>query len=156
MYSFQPDGKRRRDRHTVRLLRLVIFVLAIALAGMTFSFLRVRNVERQTSEAITARAVSEAKEAQGAVYRLTQSSGANTSPLLASIQSHVYALQSLNHLAAAIYGPGTVVADEAMLEKCLSTIAECDTRLQAGLILTDLYTVLRDDVDQLAAMYGEL
>lgn len=156
MYSFQTGGGRRRDKRSMRLLRVVICVLAVALAGVTFSYVRVLSVERQTSDALSARAVSEAKEAQSAVYRLTQSSGANTSSLLAVIRSHVYALQSLNMLASGIYGPGTTVADETLLSACIGTLDDCDTRLQAGLVLTDLYTALRDDVDRLSASFGAL
>ena len=154
MYSFQTGGSRRRDRQVTRLLRIIIFILVIALAGVTFSYVRIMNVERQTSEAISSRAISEANEAQSAVYRLTQSSGANTSTLLAIIRSHVYALQSLNALAANIYGPGTTVVDGALLEDAISTINDCDVRLQAGLILTDLYTALRDDIDQIVAVFA--
>lgn len=153
MYSFLATGSRRRDRQVSRLLKIVIFVLVIALAGVTFSYVRIMNVERQTSEAISARAISEASEAQSAVYRLTQSSGANTSTLLATVRSHIYAMQSLNMLASNIYGPGTTVVNSALLDAAISTLNDCDTRLQAGLILTDLYTALRDDVDQIVAAF---
>ena len=155
MYSFQTNAGRRKSRHTVRLQRVIIFVLLIALAGVTYSFMRVRGVEQATSEALYNRALTEASEAQSVVYRLTQSSGANTMTLLSTIRGHITALQTLNALAANIYGPGTSVTDGALLATCFETISDCEMRLQAGLVLTDLFTKLRDDVDQVVAQFGE-
>ena len=154
MYSFQAKASRRRERHTLRLLRIIIFVLVIALAGVTYSFVRARGVEQATSEAIYNRAITEASEAQSVVYRLTQSSGANTTTLLSTIRGHISALQTLNALAANIYGPGTSVTDASLLTTCFDTISACETRLQAGLVLTDLYTQLRDSIDLIVAQFS--
>lgn len=156
MYSFQSHGSSRRDKSRLRLLRVVLFVLIIALAGMIFSYVRISGVERQTSSAISARAVSEAKDAQSAIYRLTQSSGANTASQLAVIRSHIYALQSLNMLVSGIYGSDVRIVDEALLNDCIDKISECETRLQGGFIITDLYTALRDDIDHVAEAFGGL
>ena len=155
MYSFQAKATRHRDRQTLRMLRIVIFVLAIALVGVTFSFIRAHSIDRATSEAIYNRALTEASEAQSVVYRLTQSSGANTMTLLSTIRGHITALQTINALAANIYGPGTSVTDGAMLNACFDTITQCETRLQAGHVLTDLYTQLRDNVDLIVAQFSE-
>lgn len=78
MYSFQTGAGKRKNKQTVRILSVVIFVLVIALAGVTFSYIRISGVSRTTNDALMARATSEANEAQSAVYRLTQSSGTNT------------------------------------------------------------------------------
>ncbi len=155
MYSFQTNAGRRRGKQRAALMRVALFVLVIALAGVTYSFIRASRSERVTGEAIYARAISEAAGAQSAVYRLTQSSGANTINLLAMVRGHVYALQSLNTLAADIYGPGTAVADATLLETCVSTLDECENRWQSGLVLTDLFTTLRDDVDALVATFSQ-
>lgn len=154
MYSFQSGAKSRKYRQTIRLLSIIIFILLVALAGVTFSYLRTMNVSSVTSEALLARSVSEASEAQSAVYRLTQSSGTNTVTLLANIRSHIYALQSFNTLASNIYGAGTSIIDAELLTACTKTLDECETRLQAGSVLTSLYTQLRDDVDMVVAAFG--
>lgn len=78
MYSFQTGAGRRKAQKTVRILSVVVFVLAIALIGVTVSYLHASGVSRSTSDALMARATNEANEAQTAVYRLTQSSGTNT------------------------------------------------------------------------------
>ena len=153
MYNFQTNAGRRKARQTARLLKVVIFVLVIALAGVTYSFVRARGVEHSISDALYARVVSEAGEAQSVIYRLTQSSGANTASLLAAVRSHIYALQSLNTLAAGIYGPGTTLSDAKLLASCIDTLNECEQRLQAGLVITDLYTDLRDDIDRLVSAF---
>jgi len=153
MYSFQANTGRRKSKQTRRLLYVIIFILVIALIGVSFAYYRSTKVSEATGDALIARAMSEAAAAQNAVYRLTQSSGTNTTVLLAAVRSHIYALQSLNTLTANIYGPGTVLADAYLLESCMSIIREAETRLQAGGVLTDLHTTLRDQIDQLVASY---
>ena len=154
MYSFQAGSGRRKNKQLVRLLYIIIFILIIALVGVTFAYVKAARVSEATSEALIARAVSEAGSAQNAVYRLTQSSGTNTASLLATVRGHIYTLQSLNTLTASIYGAGTLVADADLLTSCVSTLDQCDTRLQAGSVLTDLTTQLRDQIDELVASFS--
>ena len=154
MYSFQTGAGRRRQKQLTRLLLLLIFILAIALGGVTFSYLKTRNAAQATSQAILSRAVSEASEAQSAVYRLTQSSGTNTTTLLSTVRSHVYALECLNALAANIYGAGTSLTDGEQLASCIDIITQCEARFQAGSVLTDLYTTLRDQIDRIVAGFS--
>ena len=120
MYSFQTGAGRRKAQKTVRILSVVVFVLAIALIGVTVSYLHASGVSRSTSDALMARATNEANEAQTAVYRLTQSSGTNTMTLLSNVRSHIYALQCLNTLAANIYGAGPVIVDGSMPTACIA------------------------------------
>lgn len=154
MYSFQAGSGRRKNKQLVRLLYIIIFILIIALVGVTYAYVKAARVSEATSEALIARAVSEAGSAQNAVYRLTQSSGTNTASLLATVRGHIYTLQSLNTLTSNIYGAGTLVADADLLTSCVSTLVQCDTRLQAGSVLTDLTTQLRDQIDELVASFS--
>jgi len=154
MYSFQANAGRKKSRQLVRLLYVIIFVLIIALAGVSVSYLRTQGVSEATSDALKARVVSEATEAQTAVYRLTQSSGTNTMSLLSTVRSHVYALQSINAIAGNIYGAGTVLVDGELLASSISIIQQCETRMQAGSVLTDLFTDLRDQIDQIVVNVG--
>jgi len=156
MYSFQANAGRRKNKQTRRLLYVVIFVLVIALAGVSLAYYRSTKVSDATSDALIARAMSEAAAAQNAVYRLTQSSGTNTTVLLAAVRSHIYALQSLNTLTANIYGPGTVLADANLLAACTATLDECDTRIQAGSVVTEQTSSLRDNIDALVASFDLL
>ena len=153
MYSFQANAGRRKNKQTRRLLYVIIFVLVIALAGVSLAYYRSTKVSDATSDALIARAMSEAAAAQNAVYRLTQSSGTNTTVLLAAVRSHIYALQSLNTLTANIYGPGTVLADANLLAACTATLDECDTRIQAGSVVTEQTSSLRDNIDALVASF---
>lgn len=155
MYSFQANAGRKKSKQLVRLLCVIIFILLVALIGVTFSYVRNLSQSEATSSALMARALSEASEAQSAVYRLTQSSGTNTMSLLSVVRSHVYALQSINGIAANIYGAGTVLADGAQLEACINIISQCEMRMQAGSVLTDLTTQLRDQVDLIVAGFGD-
>ena len=154
MYSFQANAGRKKNKQLVRLLYVIIFVLVIALAGVTVSYLRTQGVSETTAEALKSRVISEATEAQSAVYRLTQSSGTNTMSLLSVVRSHIYALQSINTIASNIYGAGTVLVDSEMLTSCISIISQCETRMQAGSVLTDLHTALRDQIDLIVAGVG--
>ena len=154
MYSFQTGAGRRKQKQLTRLLLLLIFILAIALGGVTYSYVKTRNAAQATSQAILSRAVSEASEAQSAVYRLTQSSGTNTTTLLSTVRSHVYALECLNALAANIYGAGTAIADPELLNACEATLNECETRLQTGSVITTQTTLLRDKIDLLVQGFG--
>jgi len=147
MYSFQANSGRKKVKQVRRLLYIIIFILVVALVGVSFAYFNAAASARATSDALIARALSEAASAQNAVYRLTQSSGTNTTILLAAVRSHIHTLQSLNTLTANIYGPGTVLTDAELLSACVSTLDECDVRLQAGSVLTDLTTLLRDNVD---------
>ena len=156
MYSFQANAGRRKNKQTRRLLYVIIFVLVIALAGVSLAYYRSTKVSAATSDALIARAMSEAAAAQNAVYRLTQSSGTNTTVLLAAVRSHIYALQSLNTLTANIYGPGTVLADANLLAACTATLDECDTRIQAGSVVTEQTSSLRDNIDALVASFDLL
>lgn len=156
MYSFQAGAGRRKNKQTIRLLSVIIFLLIAALIGVTFAYMRSAKVNEATSEALIARAISEAGSAQNAVYRLTQSSGTNTTTLLATVRSHIYSLQSLNILTSNIYGPGTILADAELLNTCVKTLDECETRLQAGSVLTDLTTTLRDNVDAVVASFSAM
>ena len=155
MYSFQANAGRKKNKQLIRLLYLMIFVLTIALIGVSFSYFKNKNVSTATGEALLARAISEASEAQSAVYRLTQSSGTNTMTLLSTIRAHIHTLQSINTITANIYGAGASVTDGELLASCISIITQCETRLQAGSVLTDLYTTLRDQVDLIVAGFGD-
>ncbi len=155
MYSFQSGGTARKSKHRIRVLSLIIFILVIALAGVSFAYFQSRAVSNTVGEALMMRATSEASEARSVVYRLTQTSGSNTESLLAMIRSHIYALQCLNQLAANIYGPDIVLADAQMLAGCITTLDECQTRLQTGGVLTDLTAQLRDQVEALVATFSE-
>ena len=154
MYSFQANAGRKKRKQLVRLLSVIIFILLVALIGLTVSYMRAMNETEATSSALLARALSEASEAQSAVYRLTQTSGTSTMSLLSTVRSHVYALQSINGIAANIYGAGTMLADSALIDTCIGIITQCETRLQAGSVLTDLTTQLRDQVDLIVAGFG--
>lgn len=156
MYSFQANSGRKKRKQTRRLLYVVIFVLVIALIGVSFAYYKAASSTKATSDALFARALSESASAQNAVYRLTQSSGTNTTILLATVRSHIHTLQSLNTLTANIYGPGTVLTDAELLSACVSTLDACDTRLQAGSVMTDLTTQLRDNVDAIVASFGDI
>jgi len=154
MYSFQTGAGRKKNRHLIRLLSVIIFILIIALVGVSISFARIRGVSDATSEALLARALSESSEAQSAVYRLTQSSGTNTMTLLSTIRGHIYALQCINTIAANIYGAGTSLVDGEMITACLNTISQCEARMQAGGVLTTSFTTLRDQVDAIMAAFS--
>lgn len=154
MYSFQTGAGRRKTQKTVRILSVVVFILAIALIGVTVSYLRASGIGRATSDALLARATNEANEAQTAVYRLTQSSGTNTMSLLSSVRSHIYAMQCLNTLASNIYGAGTIIVDSSMLSACISTLDTAEQRLQAGNVLTGSMTELRDEIDAIVALFN--
>ena len=154
MYSFQTGTGRRKSQKTIRILSIVIFVLAIALIGVTVSYLRASGASRTTSDALMARATNEANEAQTAVYRLTQSSGTNTMTLLSNVRAHIYAMQCLNTLASNIYGAGTVIVDGSMLSACISTLDTAEQRLQAGNVLTSSMTELRDQIDAIVALFN--
>lgn len=151
MYSFQANAGKRKTRQRLRLLYFIIFLLIILLAGVTFAYLQGRGISEATGEAIVARALSEASEAQSAVYRLTQSSGTNTMTLLSTLRSHIYALECLNTLASGIYGAGTALTDPQLLDACQETLTECETRLQAGSVLTTQMNTLKETVDQIVA-----
>ena len=154
MYSFQANAGRKKNKQLVRLLYVIIFILIVALAGVTVSYIRMQGVGEATADALRSRVISEATEAQSAVYRLTQSSGTNTMTLLSTVRSHIYALQSVNAIAANIYGAGTVLVDSNMLSTCISIITQCETRMQAGSVLTDLHTDLRDEIDRIVHSVG--
>lgn len=153
MYSFQANPNKRKNKQLIRLLMVVIFILVIALIAMNIVYFRSRNQSDATSEALMARAISEAGNAQTACYRLTQSSGTNTMTLLSTVRGHIYALQCINTIAANIYGAGTSLADAQLLSDCISIITECETKLQAGGVLTGSITTLRDNIDQLVSSY---
>jgi len=154
MYSFQANTGKRKSKRLIRLLLVVIFILVIALAAVSYVYFRSRGQGDVTSDALMARAISEAGNAQSAVYRLTQSSGTNTMTLLSTVRSHIYALQCINTLASNIYGPGTVIADMQLLSDCISIITDCEAKMQAGGVLTGSIATLRDNIDLLVASYN--
>ena len=154
MYSFQANAGRKKSKQLVRLLYLVIFVLVIALIGVSFAYFRSTGVSKATGDALLSRALSEATQAQSAVYRLTQSSGTNTMTLLSTVRAHIHALQSINTIAANIYGVGTSLSDGELLASCIYIVTQCETRMQAGSVLTDLFTQLRDQVDLIVAGFS--
>ncbi|MFR2150240.1 MAG: hypothetical protein ACLS7Z_06775 [Christensenellales bacterium] len=153
MYSFQTGSSKRKSQKTIRILSIVIFVLAVALIGLTVSYLRASSASRTTSDALMARATNEANEAQTAVYRLTQSSGTNTMTLLSNVRAHIYAMHaSIRWLQ--YYGAGTVIVDGSMLSDCITTLDAAEQRLQAGSVLTGSMTELRDEVDAIVALFN--
>ena len=154
MYSFQANAGRKKNKQLIRLLYLIIFILVIALIGVSFAYFRSTGVGEATSTALIARALSEATGAQSAVYRLTQSSGTNTMTLLSTVRAHIHSLQAINAIAANIYGVGTTLSDEALLTSCIDIVNQCEMRMQAGSVLTDLFTQLRDQVDLVVAGFN--
>ena len=153
MYSFERSSRRKTVRHT-RILIFIIFVLVILLAAITYSWLKARNLEGNVRDILLSRAISEAADAQSAAYRLTQSSGTNAVTHLANVRSHIYCLDMLNTLTSNLYGAGTVIVDPALLSSCVTTLDQSDLRLQAGNVMTDLYTLLRDQVNEVAATFN--
>lgn len=153
MYSFQANAGRKKSKQLIRLLYVIIFILVIALCAVSYVYIQSRGQGDLTSEALAARAISEAGNAQSAVYRLTQSSGTNTMTLLSTVRGHVYALQCINTIASNIYGPGTALADPLLLTDCLNLITDAESRMQAGGVLTDLFAALRENIDTLVAAY---
>ena len=154
MYSFQAQPNRRKSRQLIRLLSVIIFLLLVALIGVGFVYARSARVGDATSSALLARALSESTEAQSAIYRLTQSSGTNTMTLLSTVRAHIHTLQSINTIAANIYGAGTSLTDGEQLASCIDIITQCEARFQAGSVLTDLYTTLRDQIDRIVAGFS--
>jgi len=154
MYSFQANAGRKKNKQLVRLLMLIIFILLIALIGLSVAYLRTTGIGEATTSALLSRALSEASEAQSAVYRLTQSSGTNTMTLLSTVRAHIHSMQSINTIAANIYGVGTSLADGELLASCIDIINQCETRMQAGSVLTDLHTQLRDQVDLIVSGFN--
>jgi len=154
MYSFKTGAGKRKQKQLLRLLGVIIFILVIALAGVTYSYLRSRSTGSDTSSALLARAVSEAGNAQSTVYRLTQSSGTNTNTLLSTLRSHLYAMECLNALTANIYGAGTSLVDAELLTASQQLITDCETRLQAGSVITSQITSLKDNVDLIVQTFS--
>jgi len=154
MYSFQANAGRKKNKQLIRLLYLVIFILLIALIGVSVAYFRSTGVGEATSSALLTRALSEATGAQSAVYRLTQSSGTNTMTLLSTVRAHIHSLQSINAIASNIYGVGTSLSDGELLSSCIDIINQCETRMQAGSVLTDLLTQLRDQIDLLVSSFS--
>ena len=74
--------------------------------------------------------------------------------LLSTMRAHVYSLQAINAMAANIYGVGTSLSDGELLASCIDIITQCETRMQAGSVLTDLFTQLRDQVDLIVAGFN--
>ena len=155
MYAFQTqNSSRKKIQRRMRLLLLLVFLLALALGGMTLSYRRQQKVAAGITEALNVRAFSEADAAQTAVYRLTQSSGTNTMSLLSAIRSHIYALQCLNTMTASIYGADNYIAQPDLLEACTATLDNCENLLAGGRVLTTETTQLRDQVNAVAALFG--
>lgn len=127
MYSFQTGSSKRKSQKTIRILSIVIFVLAVALIGLTVSYLRASSASRTTSDALMARATNEANEAQTAVYRLTQSSGTNTMTLLSNVRAHIYAMQCLNTRLPIF----TARARSSWTARCSPTASPRSTRLSS-------------------------
>ena len=61
MYSFQANTGRRKGRKMRRLLYIIIFVLVIALVGVSFAYVRSTKVADATSDALIARAMTVAR-----------------------------------------------------------------------------------------------
>ncbi|MBQ8093654.1 MAG: hypothetical protein IJ242_08780 [Clostridia bacterium] len=154
MYSFDVTSGKRRNKRKVRILVFIIFLLCILLAGVSYTLFKTRNFEDTTRDVLITRAISEAGDAQTAVYRLTQSSGTSSAALLATVRAHIYCLQSLNILASNIYGAGTVLVAPELLSRCTETLDLADIRLQAGNVLTEQFTTLRDQVNDVAATFN--
>ena len=155
MYAFQTKSSaRKKEKRIIRLLLVVVFILIIALIAVSSAYYRQKTNASAVAEALNARTISEADNAQSTVYRLTQSSGTNTMSLLSSIRSHVYALQSLNILASSIYGAETYLVQPNLLDACIQTLDLCEVRLQAGNVLTTQFTQLKDQIDEIAALFG--
>ena len=74
--------------------------------------------------------------------------------LLSTVRAHIHALQSINTIAANIYGVGTSLSDGELLTSCIDIVTQCETRMQAGSVLTDLFTQLRDQVDLIVAGFS--
>ena len=154
MYSFETGVTRRKDHRHIRILTFLVILLAVLLAVVGFSYTKAKQQNSLTTEAIASRVYSDIGDAQTAAYRLTQSSGSSTISLLSQVRSRIYAIQGMNALASSIYGAGTIVVDATLLDECIDILDECELRLQAGSVLTEYTTALRDKVDEIAATLG--
>ncbi|MBQ9008063.1 MAG: hypothetical protein IJ088_01855 [Clostridia bacterium] len=154
MYSFDVNRRSRKDRRRTQILIIAVFLLTVLLIGVTYTLLKSRNFEDTTRDVLVSRAISEAGDAQATVYRLTQSSGTSSAALLASVRQHIYCLQCLNTLAGNIYGAETIVVNPDLLSACMTTLDQATVRMQAGNVLTEQFTILRDQINDIAASFN--
>lgn len=147
MYHYVNPGNNRRRRRQLQALCAVCILLVIACISLLIAYHRTASSSNLTGEMLVAKMQTEASNARTCAYSLSQTSGSNSSALIAATRQHVYAMEVLNELTSGIYGAGHVLIDPKLIDSCLTLLDECDKKQAAGNVLTTTYTNLRTAVE---------
>ena len=158
MYSFQTGSSKRKSQKTIRILSVVIFVLAVALIGLTVSYLRASSASRTTSDAL--HGTRHQRSQRGADRRLsahTVQRNQYHDAALPMSAAHIYAHAVPEYASASnIYGAGTVIVEHGSMHLRLHHHARRGGAAvrRAGSVLTESMTELRDEVDAIVALFN--
>jgi hypothetical protein len=153
-YRYGHVSSKHRGNGQQTLLFLLVLALSIVSVSLAVGYSSASGANSRTRGALISRMQSEVTQAKDSAYRLSHTSGSQTENLLATVRQHVYAMRTVNEMAAAIYGAGNVLINEAQINACIGYLDQCDTWLQTGSVLT--YTDLRAGIDGLFVLVQDL
>ena len=117
----------RQQLSKVLLLLLVAAIVILAiLGGNAMSF--AAKEQSQYNERMS----SEANLAITQVNNLSRTGGSTTTNLLGKLRQHVYAMETLQDVHAALRGNGQRVVDDSLFDAIYTVIDTFDLRLQTG------------------------
>lgn len=149
MYRYPNPSDTRKRRHYIQALVAVVVILAIAFIGLFVAYIDSSKANNNTREMLVAKVQAESSNAQTRAYQLSQTGGSNVASLVAATRQHVYSLTVLNSVYTGIYGPGSMLVEDTLITQCIALLDECDTKQQAGLVLTETFANLRIAIDAL-------
>ncbi|MDR3050223.1 MAG: hypothetical protein LBU67_00695 [Oscillospiraceae bacterium] len=148
MYRYAaPRSARSRNQQT--LLFLLTLALAITCISLLFAYLRASSINVNTHSVLISRMQSEVSQAKTRAYQLTQTGGSKIESMIAMVRQHVYAMRVINEMSSGVYGAGTVLVQDALINDCITFLDQCDAKLQTGSVLMETYALLRVAIDKL-------
>ena len=149
MYRYAQSPRSARFRRKQTLLALSVLLLFLLCLSLVYVYVQSVRVNNNTHEVLFGRIQTETSNAKTRAYQLSQTGGSRIEALIASVRQHVYAVRVLNEMSSGIWGAGTQLVDETLINACVSQLDQCDLLLQTGGTLTATFVNLRTAIDVL-------
>jgi len=155
MYYAKPS-RSSRSKNLQTLLLLFLLVLVIVSVALAISYSGAMRANANTRRVLVMRMQTEVSNARTRATQLLPTGGSKTESMVALVRQHVYAARAVNEMTSGIYGAGSVLVNEALINHCVEYLDDCDKKIQTGAVVTETYNQLSIAIDSLYEQVSNL
>ena len=157
MYRYgQPSRSSNASKTQQTILLLLLLAVTIVCIGLAFAYSSASRVNDNTHRVLVQRMQIEVSNARTRAAQLLPTGGSRTESMVATVRQHVYAVRTINEMTALIYGPGNVLVNEMLINKCIELLDQCDQKMQRGEVVTGTFDELNSAIEVLYEQVSRL